>query len=149
MLDRFYNQFLTDIPILLPQLMSPKFMVSHEDLGDYIEVIYHPKTLYPLEEVKEMFVDDTRLHILYERVASAAVTGWQCVCAFPHPTSTKMYKFNALANGDGLVDAIIVRIYADVEIFTSALIMELDLQLRDGNVSRHMNEEDILPLRFL
>ena len=59
-----------------------------------------------------------------------------------------MFKMNASTNSSGMVDHIVVTIYADLEFMSGEVINDLALHSRTGFFKYHLAKEDVL-LNFI
>ncbi len=128
----------------LPSLISRNRIIDEQEYGDYIEIIFLTSQKLAMEDVTKMFKNDAHLYILYQRVTSEGLCGWQSCCGFSRPDNIRMYKFNALTDDDGLVSCITVRIYQDIEFFTTELIDDLDKQRKHGRLKVAMDRAEVL-----
>ncbi len=148
MLQRLRASFLSSMSTQLPSLISWNRIIDEREDGYYHEMIFLTSRKLPMDDVIKMFKNDAHLYILYHRVTSEGLCGWQSCCGFSHPDKIRMYKFNALTDDDGLVSYITVRIYDDLEFYMSELLDDLKKQRERGRLRVEMDRADILKIFF-
>ena len=62
MLRHFYDDFMTFVPLQLPQLLDVTTMEEPQFYGDYVLLTFPLRNPYDLDEVMDMFEDDLELH---------------------------------------------------------------------------------------
>lgn len=61
MLRHFYDDFMTFVPLQLPQLLDVTTMEEPQFYGDYVLLTFPLHNPYDLDEVMDMFEDDMEL----------------------------------------------------------------------------------------
>ena len=85
MLLRFMSEFLAIMPTQLPDLLPKKTMEDPAVYDDYAQLVFHPSKRLTLAEVADQLEEQANLLLLYHRVVSDGLRGWQCCCAFSKP----------------------------------------------------------------
>ena len=82
MLRHFFNDFMTFVPLQLPQLLDVTTMEEAQCYGDYALLTFPLRDPYDLEEVMDLFEDDMELITLYHHIPTHAATlppaTWAC-----------------------------------------------------------------------
>lgn len=68
MLRHFFNDFMTFVPLQLPQLLDVTTMEEAQFYGDYALLTFPLRDPYDLEEVMDLFEDDMELITLYHHI---------------------------------------------------------------------------------
>lgn len=74
MLQLFYDDFLSFVPLQLPQLLDVTTMEQPRFYDDYVLLSFPLADPYDLEEVMDIFEDDMELITLYHHIPSSATT---------------------------------------------------------------------------
>lgn len=68
MLQHFLDDFMTLVPLQLPQLLDVTTMEEPQIYGDYALLTFPLRDSYDLEEIMDMFEDDMELITLYHHI---------------------------------------------------------------------------------
>ena len=148
MLLRFMSEFLSIMPTQLPDLLPRKTMEDPIVYDDYAQLTFHPSKQLTLAEVADQLEEQANLTLLYHRVVSEGLRGWQCCCAFSKPNNGRMYKFNATAGDDGIVDTITVCVFESIEVMRGTLRLELQMHHKAGGMRYEMGEAELIKLFY-
>ncbi len=148
MLLRFMSEFLSIMPTQLSDLLPRKTMEDPVVYDDYAQLTFHPSKQLTLAEVADLLEEQANLTLLYHRVVSEGLRGWQCCCAFSKPDNGRMYKFNATAGDDGLVDTITVCVFESIEVMRGTLRLELKMHHKAGGMQYEMGEAELIKLFY-
>lgn len=142
------SEFMALMPTQLPDLLPRDTMEDSAIYPDYALLTFHPRKQYTIQQVCDLFEENSNLVHLYHRVVSEGLRGWQCYCAFSNPISKRMYKFNATADDNGIVHTITVQIFEDLEIMLATLRTELHLHHKAGGMRYEIDEADLIRMFF-
>ena len=95
MLRHFFDDFMTFVPLQLPQLLDITTMEAPQFYGDYALLTFPLRDPYDLEEVMDMFEDDMELITLYHHIPMQANKFGHSTCAYSNPAFGQMFKMNA------------------------------------------------------
>ena len=129
MLRHFLNDFLSFVPLQLPQLLDVTTMEEPQFYGDYVLLTFPLRDTYELEEVMDMFEDDMELITLYHHIPMRF---------------GQMFKMNAKTDADGRVSCIFATIYDSLELMYGDLCIDLDLHSKSGTLKYQRNKDDVL-----
>ncbi|WP_367191413.1 hypothetical protein, partial [Bacteroides hominis] len=115
MLRHFFNDFMTFVPLQLPQLLDVTTMEEAQFYGDYALLTFPLRDPYDLEEVMDLFEDDMELITLYHHIPTHADKFGHSTCAYSNPAFGQMFKMNCKTDADGKVNSILVTIYDSLE----------------------------------
>ena len=73
MLRHFFNDFMTFVPLQLPQLLDVTTMEEAQFYGDYALLTFPLRDPYDLEEVMDLFEDDMELITLYHHILQPGI----------------------------------------------------------------------------
>ena len=76
MLRHFFNDFMTFVPLQLPQLLDVTTMEEAQFYGDYALLTFPLRDPYDLEEVMDLFEDDMELRSEERRVGKECRSRW-------------------------------------------------------------------------
>ncbi|HQK35905.1 MAG TPA: hypothetical protein PK074_14375 [Spirochaetales bacterium] len=144
MLQLFYNDFLSFVPLQLPQLLDVTTMEQPQFYDDYVLLSFPLAEQYDLEEVMDMLEDDMELIILYHHIQTGATNFGSSTCAYSNPTFGQMFKMNARVTDTGKVDRIDVTIYDSLEFMCSDICLDLKLHEQGGYFKYRKNKEELL-----
>lgn len=133
MLQLFYDDFLSFVPLQLPQLLDVTTMEAPKFYDDYVLLSFPLTERYELEEVMDIFEDDMELIILYHHIPSGAIVFGSSTCAYSNPAFGQMFKMNARVKENGRVDRIDVTIYESLEFMCSDICLDLKLHEQNGH----------------
>ena len=82
MLRHFLDDFMSFVPLQMPQLLNVATMEEPQFYGDYVLLTFPLRDPYDLEEVMDIFEDDMELITLYHHVP----VDWKNPVIAPVPT---------------------------------------------------------------
>jgi hypothetical protein len=144
MLQLFYDDFLSFVPLQLPQLLDVTTMEQPQFYDDYVLLSFPLAEQYDLEEVMDILEDDMEMIILYHHVSSGATAFGSSTCAYSNPAFGQMFKMNARIADTGKADRIDVTIYDSLEFMCSDLCLDLKLHEQCGYFKYRKNKEELL-----
>ena len=144
MLRHFLNDFLSFVPLQLPQLLDVTTMEEPQFYGDYVLLTFPLRDTYELEEVMDMFEDDMELITLYHHIPMPTEQYGHSTCAYSNPAFGQMFKMNARVTDTGKVDRIDVTIYDSLEFMCSDICLDLKLHEQGGYFKYRKNKEELL-----
>lgn len=144
MLRHFLDDFMTFVPLQLPQLLDITTMEEPEFYGDYVLLTFPVRDPYDLEEVMDMFEDDMELITLYHHIPLLSEKFGHSTCAYSNPAFGQMFKMNARTDTDGKVSSIIATVYDSLEQMYGDLCLDLNLHSKSGVFKYKKNKDDIL-----
>lgn len=144
MLQQFYEDFITSVPLQMPELMDRCTMKEPVVYEDYMLLTFPVASPYSLEEVMDMLEDDMELILLYHHIPSAASKYGHSCCAYSNPSFGHMYKVNAKTNDSGHVEDILVTIYDSLEYMLSDVCVDLELHSKSGRLKYQKRKEEVL-----
>ena len=133
MLQLFYDDFISYVPLQLPQLLDVTTMEKPQFYDDYVLLSFPLAGQYELEEVMDIFEDDIELIILYHHIPSSSTSFGHSACAYSNPAFGQMFKMNAKVAGNGYVDRIDVTIYDSLEFMCSDICLDMKLHEQSGH----------------
>ena len=89
MLRHFFNDFMTFVPLQLPQLLDVTTMEEAQFYGDYALLTFPLRDPYDLEEVMDLFEDDMELITLYHHIPTHADKFGHSTCAYSNPATQR------------------------------------------------------------
>ena len=144
MLQLFYDDFLSFVPLQLPQLLDVTTMEQPQFYDDYVLLSFPLADPYDLEEVMDIFEDDMELITLYHHIPSSATTFGSSTCAYSNPAFGQMFKMNAKTDAEGNVNSILVTIYDSLEQMYGDLCLDLELHSKSGFLKYKKDKSDVL-----
>ena len=144
MLQLFYDDFLSFVPLQLPQLLDVTTMEQPQFYDDYALLSFPLGEEYELEEVMDIFEDDIELIILYHHISSGMNHSGNSTCAYSNPAFGQMFKMNARVAESGKVDHIDVTIYESIEFMCSDLCLDLKLHEQSGYFKYRKSKDELL-----
>lgn len=144
MLRHFYDDFMTFVPLQLPQLLDVTTMEEPQFYGDYVLLTFPLRNPYDLEEVMDMFEDDMELITLYHHIPMRSEKFGHSTCAYSNPAFGQMFKMNARITDTGKADRIDVTVYDSLEFMCSDLCLDLKLHEQCGYFKYRKNKEELL-----
>ncbi|MBO4917264.1 MAG: hypothetical protein J5374_05240 [Bacteroidales bacterium] len=133
------DMFRTLGPTILPRLIDAGCLDCIDDYGDYAILTYNLAKPLPIKEALDDMEDNMDLNVLYHvETFSATKRGEHC-CAYSVPTSGRMYKLNAQAGSDKMLDTVYVYIFDSLEVMLESLKSDLAQHLRRGIVISKMD----------
>ena len=147
MLQHFYDEFITYVPMQLPQLLDVTTMQQQKD-DDSILLTFELKQPKMLEEVMDCLEDDIALIMLYHHIPSRQTDFGHSCCAYSNPAFGQMFKVNAQTGDSGMVNRLSVTVFDSLEIMCADLT--LDVQLHEGlGYFKYRRTQDELILDFI
>lgn len=144
MLRHFYDDFMTFVPLQLPQLLDVTTMEEPQFYGDYVLLTFPLHNPYDLDEVMDMFEDDMELITLYHHIPMRSEKFGHSTCAYSNPAFGQMFKMNARITDTGKADRIDVTVYDSLEFMCSDLCLDLKLHEQCGYFKYRKNKEELL-----
>lgn len=144
MLRHFFDDFMTFVPLQLPQLLDITTMESPQFFGDYALLTFPLCDPYDLEEVMDAFEDDIELITLYHHIPFRSDKFGHSTCAYSNPAFGQMFKMNAKTDADGKVSRIIATVYDSLEMMYGDLCLDLKLHEGNGHFKYKKCKEDVL-----
>jgi len=144
MLRHFLNNFMSFVPLQLPQLLDVATMEEPQFYGDYVLLMFPLRDPYDLDEVMYMFEDDMELITLYHHIPMRSEKFGHSTCAYSNPSFGQMFKMNAKTDTEGKVNRIIVTIYDSLEQMYGDLCLDLDLHTKNGFMKYKKDKADVL-----
>lgn len=144
MLRHFYDDFMTFVPLQLPQLLDVTTMEEPQFYGDYVLLTFPLHNPYDLDEVMDMFEDDMELITLYHHIPMRSEKFGHSTCAYSNPAFGQMFKMNARVSDTGKVDRIDVTIYESLEFMCSDICLDLKLHEKTGHFKYRKTKEELL-----
>lgn len=144
MLRHFWDDFLSFVPLQLPQLLDVTTMEEPKFYGDYVLLTFPLRDPYELEEVMDMFEDDMELITLYHHIPMLSEKFGHCTCAYSNPSFGQMFKMNARTDDKGMVTFITATVYDSLEQMYGDLCLDLDVHSKGGTFKYKKEKEDIL-----
>lgn len=144
MLRHFLDDFMTFVPLQLPELLDVTTMEKPQFYGDYVLLTFPSREPHDLEDVMDMFEDDMELITLYHHIPMQSEKFGHSTCAYSNPAFGQMFKMNARTDAEGKVTQIIATVYDSLELMYGDLCLDLKLHARSGTFKYKMNKADIL-----
>ena len=144
MLRHFLNDFLSFVPLQLPQLLDVTTMEEPQFYGDYVLLTFPLHDTYELEEVMDMFEDDMELITLYHHIPMLTEQYGHSTCAYSNPAFGQMFKMNAKTDADGMVSCVFATIYDSMDLMYGDLCLDLELHSRSGALKYSRSKEEVL-----
>lgn len=144
MLKHFYDDFMSVVPLQLPQLLDTKTMDEPVFYEDYVLQSFPLAAPYSLEDVMNMLEDEMEMIILYHHIPSRQTAFGQSCCAYGNPAFGRMYKINARTNASGMVDRIDLTIYGSLEYMMSEVCHDLQMHSETGHLKYFKPREEVL-----
>lgn len=144
MLRKYFEEFMADVPEQLPQLIHKSWMKKPIIYDEYILLEFNFPQAFSLEDIMNMFEDQTELIILYHMVPSTSTSFGHCCCAYTNPAFGHMYKMNVMIDGNGLVNRVTVTIFDSLEFMGGDLCNDLELHAKTGSFKYRQNKFEVL-----
>ncbi len=144
MLRHFLDDFMTFVPLQLPELLDVTTMEKPQYYGDYVLLTFPSREPHDLEDVMDMFEDDMELITLYHHIPMQSEKFGHSTCAYSNPAFGQMFKMNARTDAEGKVTQIIATVYDSLELMYGDLCLDLKLHARSGTFKYKMSKADIL-----
>ena len=144
MLRHFLDDFMSLVPLQLPQLLDVTTMEEPQFYGDYVLLTFPLRDSYDLEEIMDMFEDDMELITLYHHIPAGMGNFGHSTCAYSNPAFGQMFKMNARVSDTGKVDRIDVTIYESLEFMCSDICLDLKLHEKTGHFKYRKTKEELL-----
>lgn len=111
---------------------------------DYSLTPYKLKDPLPMDQLLSQFEIAMDVAILYVTEPSPATVYGRACCVFTYPIMNNLIKMNAITNPSGLVDTIMMTVYASLEMMGGDLETELYAQERVYKMQRSMTPSKLL-----
>lgn len=144
MLRHFLDDFLSFVPLQLPQLLDITTMEEPQFYGDYILLTFPLRNPYDLEEIMDMFEDDMELITLYHHISAGVERNDQSTCAYSNPAFGQMFKMNARTGADGKVHHVEATVYDSLEMMYGDLCLDLKLHAGTGRFKYKRDKDEVL-----
>lgn len=144
MLRHFFDDFMSTIPLQLPQLLDVTTMEEPQFYGDYVLLTFPLHDPYDLEEIMDILEDDMELITLYHHVPVGMRNIGHSTCAYSNPSFGQMFKINAKTEDDGKVKMVIATIYDSLELMYGDLYLDLKLHSLSGHFKYKKDLEELL-----
>ncbi len=144
MLRHFLDDFMTFVPLQLPELLDVTTMEKPQYYGDYVLLTFPSREPHDLEDVMDMFEDDMELITLYHHIPMQSEKFGHSTCAYSNPAFGQMFKMNARTDAEGKVTQIIATVYDSLELMYGDLCLDLKLHAQSGTFKYKMNKADVL-----
>lgn len=144
MLQKFMSDFLSVYPLRMPELLDAVKMEKPVVYEDYALLTFSLSGEFSLEEVMDVLEDDNETILLYHHIPSGLSGYGKSCCAYSNPSFGHMYKANAYTNENGMVDHIVVTIYASLEFMCGDLCNDLELHSHTGHFKYQKPKEKVI-----
>lgn len=144
MLDKFCDDFLSVVPLQLPELLDKEKMEQPVVYEDYALLVFPVAVPLDIEDVMDRLEDEMELILLYHHVRSGQTSFGNSCCAYSNPSFGMMFKVNAATNDSGLVDSVSVTIYESLEFMCADICVDLDLHSKSGYFKYRRPKEEVL-----
>lgn len=144
MLRKFVEEFVSFVPLQLPQLLDATKMEEPQYFDDYALLEFPLPHALDLEEVMDMLEDDIQMILLYHHIPSRSTTFGHACCAYSNPAFGQMFKVNAKTDGSGLVKSVVVTVYESLEYMCSDLCLDLKLHSGFGYLKYQRKKEEVM-----
>ena len=144
MLRHFLDDFMSFVPLQMPQLLNVATMEEPQFYGDYVLLTFPLRDPYDLEEVMDIFEDDMELITLYQHVPVGLEKSGHSTCAYSNPAFGQMFKMNARTEEDGKVHVVVATVYDSLELMYGDLCLDLELHARSGTFKYKKIKEEVL-----
>lgn len=138
------ERFITLTSLEMPELILPSGFQGAEIYEDSALLTFSLPMSYPMEDLLDEIENQTELVLLYHHIPTTDTTFGQRCCAYSNPHFGKMYKMNAIADGDIKCDTLDVTLYDSLEIMVTELRSELAKLGRYGVFAYSRSEEELL-----
>ena len=143
MLQHFYDEFITYVPMQLPQLLDVTNMQQQKD-DDSILLTFELKQPKTLEEVMDCLEDDIALIMLYHHIPSRQTDFGHSCCAYSNPAFGQMFKVNAQTGDNGMVNRLSVTVFDSLEIMCADLTLDVQLHEGQGYFKYRRNQDELI-----
>ncbi len=144
MLRHFYDEFMSLVPLQLPQLLDVTTMEEAQFYGDYVLLTFPLRDPYDLEEIMDILEDDMELITLYHHIPAGMGNLGHSTCAYSNPAFGQMFKMNAKTDGDGKVRYIVATVYDSLELMYGDLCLDLKLHSTSGHFKYQRKLDEVL-----
>ena len=148
MLQHFLDDFMTLVPLQVPQLLDVTTMEEPQIYGDYALLTFPLRDSYDLEEIMDMFEDDMELITLYHHIPAGMGNFGHSTCAYSNPAFGHMFKMKAKTGADGKVSHVVATVYDSLELMYGDLCLDLNLHSGTGHFKYKKEREEVL-MNFL
>lgn len=144
MLNKFCEEFLTVVPLQLPELMDKATMEHPIIYEDYALLIFPLPVPLDIEEVMDCLEDEMEMVILYHHIPSGQTKFGHSCCAYANPTFGLMFKINASTNDNGLIESVTATVYESLEFMSADICIDLDMHSKSGYFKYKKQKEEVL-----
>lgn len=144
MLRHFYDDFMSFVPLQLPQLLNVGTMEESLFYSDYVLLTFPLANAIDIEEVMDMMEDDMQLIMLYHHIPSQHTLFGHSACAYSNPSFGQMFKMNVATDGNEMVNCVKVTIYDSLEKMCADVNLDLRLHSRSGLFKYRRSDSDVL-----
>ncbi len=144
MLEQFYSDFMSVVPLQLPKLLDTRTMEKPEVYDMYMLLTFPLATAYSIEDVMNLLEDEMEMILLYHHIPSTQTVFGHSCCAYSNPVFGRMFKINVKTNSAGLVDLINVTIFGSLEVFSAEVCVDLELHAKTGHFKYKKSKEEVL-----
>lgn len=144
MLRHFYEDFMSFVPLQLPQLLNVTAMEEPLFYNDYVLLTFNMTMPIELEEVMDILEDDMQLIMLYNHIQSQHTKFGQGTCFYSNPSFGQMFKINAMTDDTEMVSCVKVTIYDSLEKMCADVNLDMRLHTRSGHFRYRRNDSDVL-----
>lgn len=144
MLRHFYEDFMSFVPLQLPQLLNVTAMEEPLFYNDYALLTFNMTMPIELEEVMDILEDDMQLIMLYNHIPSQHTKFGQGTCFYSNPSFGQMFKINAMTDDTEMVSCVKVTIYDSLEKMCADVNLDMRLHTRSGHFRYRRNDSDVL-----
>lgn len=127
MIHESVEKFQSIAPLLLPELIGSAKPGETEIYDEHAILPYILRREFSVDDVLDMFEDEMEMVVMYHSIASADTDYGQQICAYSNPDFGHMYKINSTTNGRGMIDQLVVTIYASMEFMGVEILRDYDM----------------------
>ena len=144
MLRHFYDDFMSFVPLQLPQLLNVGTMEEPQFYNDYVLLTFPLANAIDIEEVMDMMEDDIQMIMLYHHIPSQHTKFGHAACAYSNPSFGQMFKINVTTDGNEMVNCVKVTIYDSLEKMCADINLDLRLHTKNGLFKYRRSDSDVL-----
>ena len=144
MLKHFYNDFMTYVPLQLPQLLNVEKMDCPLFYSDYVLLTFPLMTPIEMEEAMDLLEDDMELIMLYHHIPSRSTKFGHTACFYSNPSFGQMFKVNVMTDGNEMVNTVKVTIYDSLEKMCADINLDLRLHSVTGHFRYRRSDSEVL-----
>lgn len=144
MLRHFYDDFMSFVPLQLPQLLNVSTMEEPLFYNDYVLLTFPLTSAIDIEGVMDMMEDDIQIIMLYHHIPSLHTLFGHAACAYSNPSFGQMFKMNVTTDGNEMVNCVKVTIYDSLEKMCADINLDLRLHMKSGFFKYRRSDGDVL-----